>query len=373
MDERLASILASIPVHELARVAEGALGTAGVAIDGSPKFTEITNPHAEDRTIGIVKIAGTASGQRWSAVAKLVDLAVPAPPRLKGTAPEHEETVYEQGYFSGDGRPFRPARCYLVSRPSPHLKVIWLEDLTGARGPPFSLDQIAQIARHLGEWNGHQAALPQAVSFPIGRDCYALRFLSWDHAAFGARLRNLEEHPTVHALYRHHPTGMAATFLSLMETLLARAATHPHSLAFGDCSAGNLFYLPDETVAIDWASLTDDPLGVDGGCSVGSCTTWGPDYALVVRHERELFEMYLAGLRSSGWQFDPRDVRRAAFGQLGHYLLNLMTMPVMVVDGMHRAFLEKRFGLQLEEIPERGAVAIDMMPSYIEELQDLLA
>ena len=125
--------------------------------------------------------------------------------------------------------------------------------------------------------------------------------------------------------------------------------------------------------AIDWASLTDDPLGVDGGCSVGSCTTWGPDYALVVRHERELFEMYLAGLRSSGWQFDPRDVRRAAFGQLGHYLLNLMTMPVMVVDGMHRAFLEKRFGLQLEEIPERGAVAIDMMPSYIEELQDLLA
>lgn len=374
MDERLQLVLRNVPIHELSRVAAGALGVADATIDAPPDLTEITTPHAEDRTIGIVKVSGTAAGRAWTSVAKLVDLGVPAPARLMGvTAPENEELVYEEGYFVGEGLPLRPAHCYFVSRPTPLLKVIWLEDLTEAKGPPFSLDEIAQIARHFGEWNGRQAAQPPTLNFPVGRDCYVMRFRGWDHATFLKRLRELETHPAVRAMYRHHSLDMAATFVGLMERLLERSATQPHSLAFGDCSAGNLFCLPGETVAIDWASLTDDPLGVDGGCSVGSCTTWGTGYAEVVTHERELFEHYLAGLRSSGWRFDTRDVRRAAFGHLGHYLTNLLTMPVIVADGMHRTFLEKRFGMPLEAMPERGVAAIDAMPSYIDELRELLA
>ena len=48
----------------------------------------------------------------------------------------------------------------------------------------------------------------------------------------------------------------------------------------------------------------------------------------------------------------------------GSVLSGNQHMPVMVADGMHRSFLEKRFGMPLEAMPERGTAAIDaMLPS----------
>ena len=373
MDERLSTILEQISADDLGRIAAGALGVARASVDAPPDMVEITTPHAEDRTIGIVRVSGKAGGQPWSSVAKLLDLSLPAPVRVQGvTAPENEEIVYEEGYFSNDGLPLRPARCYLVSRLGPQLKVIWLEDLTGATPPPFSLDDIALIARHFGEWNGRQAANPTTLRFEPGHDGVVHRFHGFDHAMFLARLRELADHRAVRAMYRTNSLDLAPQFVALMERLLVRARVQPHSLCFGDCSAGNLFVLRGETVAIDWASLTIDPLGVDGGCFIGSTLTWGTRYADVVAHERELFAHYVAGLRASGWRFEEADIRRAAFGHLGHYLTNLITMPVMVADGMHRTYLEKRFGMPLEEIPDRGASVVAAMPSYIEELDGLL-
>lgn len=373
MDERLTAILRAIPQAELERVAGGVLGTGSAALDGPPDLTEITTPHAEDRTIGIVKVSGTAGGQTWSSVAKLLDLSIAEPARLIGvTAPANEEIVYEEGYFSHDGLPFRPARCYGVSRPNDVLKVIWLEDLTSATPPPFSLDQVAQIARQIGEWNGRQAAQPQAVRFALRQDAYAPRFLRFTHVPFLAKLRTLENDPSVLAMYGDQSIDIAFTFFELMKLLLDRNLALPHSLCFGDCSAGNLFVLGGETVAVDWASLTNDPLGCDGGCSVGSCFTWGPDYAEILVRERELFGHYVEGLRSSGWRFDPRDVRRAAFGQLGHYICNTLEIPVIIGEKDWATYIAKRYGLPLAEIPERGRRAVEMIPSYIEELRELL-
>jgi hypothetical protein len=374
VDERLQRILDGIPEHELSRVAAGVLGLTAARIDGRPTLSEITTPHAEDRTIGIVKVSGTAGGRPWASVVKIVDLAVPEAARVAGvTAPQNEEIVYEEGYFASDGLPFRPARCYGVSRPGEALKVIWLEDLTGATPPPFSLDQIAQVARQIGEWNGRQAAEPQAVAFAVGQDAYIPRLRRFMHVPFLEKLRALDGTPLVRAMYGDQPIDIAFTFFALMQELLDRNRALPHSLCFGDCSAGNLFVLGNETVAVDWASLTNDPLGCDGGCSVGSCFTWGPDYAEVLVHERELFTHYLDGLSSTGWRFDPLDVRRAAFGQLGHYLCNTLEIPVIIGETAWSAYIEKRYGLPLPEIPERGRRAIEMMPSYVEELRELLA
>lgn len=374
MDERLSAILRGLPESEFAAVARGALCLDAPPVQaGIPTFTEITTPHAEARTIGIVRAEGIADGHAWSSVAKLIDLDVPAPPLIgASTAPENEEVVYEEGYFAGDGLRFRPARCHHISRPGGAIKIIWLEDLTRAVSAPFSLDAIAEIAVHLGEWNGVQAVRPPKIRFALGRDSYAARHRAWNHAGRIKAMRELGDHETVRVMYRDHSLDLAAEFVAQFDRLVERTGSERHSLAFGDCAAGNIFSFPGETVAIDWASLTYDPLGCDYGCFVGSCMSWGPSFVEVARQERELFEPYIAGLRDSGVPFDRDQVRRGAFGQIGHYLSASTSFPLMIARSEHKAFLEKRYGMPLEEVAEKGRGILELLPGYVEEFETLL-
>ena len=61
MDKRLLSILEGTTASELAEVAGAALASGGPAkLVGTPTFAEITKPHADARTIGIVLVSGMA-------------------------------------------------------------------------------------------------------------------------------------------------------------------------------------------------------------------------------------------------------------------------------------------------------------------------
>jgi hypothetical protein len=375
MDERITRVLEEVPGETLAQVAGGILGLAEARLDGPLEFTEIKKPHAEDRTIAIVRVSGTAGGRAWSSVIKLVDLAIPGAERVVGlTWPEYEEFVYERGHFAGDGLNFRPARCYAVTRPQGQLKLFWLEDLTGARGTPFTLDQIAQMARHLGEWNGHHLGALPDLGFPLGRDAYVRRNKGWNYPKWVADLDKHADHPLVRATFggSHEVVGRLVT---TADPLLERLLSAPHAFAFGDCSAGNVFYRSTETVAIDWASLTDDPIGVDGGCLIGSTFSWGPQFMDPMRAERELFEGYVGGLRSGGWHGDVADVRRAALAQISGYLIITALTPVLLITGnewVHN-FIEGRFGLPKEEICAQLSEQVKLLPGFIEEIEGLLA
>jgi hypothetical protein len=375
MDDRTTRVLAAVSDETLAKVAAGALGVPEAHLDGAPEFTEIRKPHAEDRTIAIVRVAGTAGGQAWSSVIKLVDLAIPAAERVVGlTLPENEELVYERRLFVEENLPFRPARCYAVTRPEGQLKLLWLEDLTGARGSPFALEQIAQMASHIGEWNGrHSGPLP-ALGIPIGRDAFVRRITGWNFGQRFAELDRYREHPFVRSTFRGSEPGILHSLLATTNRLIDRVLGARHALAFGDCSAGNLFHLPTQTVAIDWASLTDDPTGVDGGCFIGSNFSWGRDFMDVVRAERELFDAYLGGLRQGGWSGDPLDIRRAGLAQMAGYLLVTSITPSMLVAGSDwlQSFLEGRFGLPTEEICARLSDLVAMVPRFTDEIEALL-
>ena len=62
-------------------VARGALADASVTLVGKPKFAEVTTGHNDKRTIGIVKVIGSAMvgvGEKtvkWSSVAKIIDMS----------------------------------------------------------------------------------------------------------------------------------------------------------------------------------------------------------------------------------------------------------------------------------------------------------
>lgn len=375
MNDRARDLLASISREDLRRVASGAVGEP-VTLSGEPKVSAIQAAHAEKRTIGVVKVAGEArladgSQREWSSVAKLVDMREATDEWTRWTRPEIEEVVYAEGYFARDGSRFRPARCYLVSTVEDGIKVFWLEDLTGAGRHPFPVQELEQIARHLGEWTGRHLTPPD-LKFGLPKDIYWTRVnlpVFQNTYELAATLDEAEFRP----YYRDVPVATMHECRALLRAQNERASQHPHGLAFGDCQVGNLFLGDDETIAVDWTSLASDPVGADGGALIGSAFTWGKDVAEVARHERDLFETYLSGLVASGWRGNRDDVRRGYYCHFGHYLLTgIALLPVTVAHNVWPpGAMEKRFGVRTVEMADLVAPIIAMLPGYVEELREL--
>ncbi len=132
-----------------------------------------------------------------------------------------------------------------------------------------------------------------------------------------------------------------------------------------------MFPLGSETVGIDWASLTIDPIGVDIGVLIGSALSWGVEEAqTITQNESAIFDSYVSGLESAGWTGDVQNVRLAFFGQFTGYLVFTGTMPIWVEEYANR--IERRYGVSLEELPEHIAPVIALIPGYVEELKQLL-
>lgn len=378
MDERLSALLAAVDTATLDRVAAGASGIADAVLEAPPQFQELRTARADARTIGIVRVNGGtrlrdgSAGPTWSAVAKFLDLGVMAGGEQQWTRPESEEIVYEERYFAGDGLRFRPARCYAVSRIAGGAKAFWLEDLTNAAQAPFGVEPLAIMARHLGEWSGFHRQVPK-LGFPLSRDLYTVR---WSLPAYAARYERLQKLTPEAAgrFFRDVPVSALAELRSLLIAQNERCRSLPHGLAFGDCQVGNLFHRPSETVAVDWATLTVDPIGADAGSMIGSML--GRAGLLeVARNERALFDCYMQGLAAAGWTGNRDDVRRAFFCHYGHYLATTVgLMPVVFVnEEWPRAEVEFRMQAPWDELPKLISPIISLYPAYIEELRELAA
>lgn len=163
----------------------------------------------------------------------------------------------------------------------------------------------------LGAWNAHHANTPPRLSFEPRTNSFALR---WDRTPAWqqlSRLRDLRDHRYFHDAYKDVSLDAGEEFLKLIEKLNRTVASLPPYLCFGDCNVGNLFSGESETVAVDWASIANDPIGVDAGCMIGSAICWGRDGAAIASEERSLFETYLRAVTGSGNATDPASVRRA--------------------------------------------------------------
>ncbi len=378
MEERLASIFASLPKGEL-EIVSGKVLEAATAFVLRAEFTEIKKPHADPRTIGIVRVHGTASvsgaDRPWSCVTKLIDLEVP---NILGTSvdPRNEVRVYEEGHFVGEQFGLRPARCHHISRRSNTLTILWLEDLTEAEAPPFNVHQLGEMARHLGVWNARIAAAPPDLAFPIGHDFQITSAEGFNFKARMTDLLSLRDEPMVREMFARHPIEIVGDFLWVYSELIDRSAALPHALGLADCPISNFFHRPGETIVIDWAGLGMEPIGADGGRFIGSALSWGRGFAEIARQERALFECYLAGLAEGGG-LEERDVIRSGYlSELGFYLASMLTLPTILArpkPGLSLEFLEKRLDMPMGDFGRAVAELVDMIPPYISELQTLIS
>jgi hypothetical protein len=291
--------------------------------------------------------------------------------------PRNEVTVYERGLFANDtGRGLRPAHCYRISRLSENVTILWLEDLTGAKGPAFDIDELAEMAGHLGEWNATTAASPPRIEFPIGGD---FQYQSWTSFDFPKRvdvMSELVDDPTMRAMYAGRSLEAARAYIAACAPFADRSLKLPHVLSLADCPVSNFFHLPGETIAIDFAGLGNEPVGADGGRFLGSALTWGRQFAEVLPHERDLFDRYLDGHRAGGSAVE-RDVLRMGYlSELAFYLGSLVTLPTLFAGPLAKLsveHVEKRFDMPIEHLGEAAAPIVALLPSYIEEIRTLLA
>ena len=378
MQERLTAIFATVSAGEMSTVAASVLGVTEVRVE-TTSFQEINKPHADGRTIGIVRVSGAASvaGQSrpWSCVTKIIDLNAEL---IIGTPvdPRNEVLVYERGYFAGGDAGLRPAKCHHISRKSEKVTILWLEDLTDASAPPFDVEVMAEMARHLGKWNASVARNPPQVDFQLGRD---FQVVSWKGFNFAARMTELIERrdePMVRELYSRQTIEVAGEFVAALGDLVERSKALPHAMSLADCPVSNFFHRPGETIAIDWAGLGSEPVGADGGRFIGSALTWGKNFAQIAVRERDLFANYLAGHWEGGSVEEAAVLRSGYLSELAFYICTLVVMPTILLGpraALSIEFFERRFEMPVAEISGAAAPVMELLPSYTQEIRALLA
>jgi hypothetical protein len=380
MNEQVEKLLANTSDETFTTVARGVLDDDSATLVGAPKFAEITTSHNDQRTIGIVKVSGDAkvnSGTKsWSSVVKIIDLSVVVKSTDAGAwvFPEIELLVYENGLFNGESSPLRSAKCYLSDSAHNQLIILWLEDLSNAPQPPWKLEHFVSAANHLGKFNGDLAVNPVELPFEISRDAYYAR---WDPSVVEGRARDLlemKDSPVAKQAYPDTPVEVGVEIASLARPLLEHAKSLPHSISFGDSHSRNMFPVGSQTVGIDWASVSNEPTGADIGVLIGSGLTYGvAEAVLIMENEKRIYDSYVKGIQSAGWDGDLNNLRIGFFTQFIGYISTTAAVPAIIDNYQdRREWIKGRFGVELEEVPRQIAPVIATIPGYVEEVKLLL-
>lgn len=236
---------------------------------------------------------------------------------------------------------------------------LWLEDLGEMRAARWGLDEYANVAYLLGQFNATFLAhrpLPQW-------DWLSRRWLrSWVQSAApeAARLPALRDHPLIQ---RWFPPGDFARIVALWdqrEAGLQILERLPHTLCHLDANRRNLIRRQGQagaaaTTLIDWAGCGIAAIGEELAWLVwASYFMFEVDPTEIDQLEAATFEQYVAGLRDAGWQGDEREVRIGY--ALGSAFRNATALGLdTVLDAEQRSGIEQVSGRSLEECLDRWA------------------
>jgi hypothetical protein len=86
-----------------------------------------------------------------------------------------------------------------------------------------------------------------------------------------------------------------------------------------------------------------------------------------------LYDSYVIGLRSRGWDGNDDELRLGFFCQFAFYISLLGVLPIVISDLADRKeFIEKRMGVPFDDVPSHVAPVLAVIPKYVEELEALL-
>jgi hypothetical protein len=260
---------------------------------------------------------------------------------------KREALAYQSGVLDNLPGPVAAPRCYDVCERPDGSVWLFLEDLPDEGKPPWSLEQYAEAARCLGEFNGAYLAgrtLPEAGWVRPGwlRDYLA-------HARPAVEfVREHPHHPVVRDIFPGITLALTLAYSDACPRLLDMLDGLPQTFCHQDAFERNLFLRGGQVAAIDWAYAGVGPAGAELAPLIAAATGMGGFPAVRARDlDRACFYAYVDGLRRAGWQPDVKQVRLAfTLTYMLRYILgNALgeTIPSLL-DEERRAYLLRTVG-----------------------------
>jgi hypothetical protein len=260
------------------------------------------------RLQGSVTTAGKT--QTWSLILKVIQ------PSDQFTDPQgyrywkREIQAYQSGILQKLPGQVRAPSCYDINEKPDGSVWLWLEDIQDAVEHPWSLAQYAQVALKLGQFNG--AYLTEQRQLPDHAWCTQdwLRKYLENATPMVEFIRQNPKHRLVRSLLPGISLPMSLAMWEEYPRLLKILDELPQTFCHQDAFERNLFYRNGEVIGIDWGYAGIAPVGAEMAPLIGvAFGLAGFPSSQAKDLERACLAGYLEGLRQSGWDPDPRQIR----------------------------------------------------------------
>ena len=256
---------------------------------------------------------------------------------------------------------------------------LWLEDLGTSTAPATPDNDYARFGRHLGLFNGSSIG-----SVPAAADQWMSRgwLRSWLDTAIAGYVPVLENadvwaHPQARRAFRDPVQQRLLRLWNERETLLSALEQQPLAFCHLDAYPGNLFLRSggEQTVAIDWSFAGMAAPGEElAPLVVGTALVGLGDVAAIEQAEQRALDGYIAGLRATGWNGDPRSVELAfrASAALRYGFLGPEPSLRSLLEPDYRAQTVRRWGRPWEQIVKQRASLTYRLLDYAEQALETL-
>jgi len=338
----------------IARVARAALGDPRAEIVTWER-TPLAWIAIASTTAELTRYGGTtADGRAWSVVRKVIRRSA----ERWSSDWRREADVYASGILERLPPGIVAPRVYAMDEAEAEVS-LWLEEVVESV-PVWPLSRYAVAARDLGRFNGAYLAGRERPEVPPLRSDWLAGWV----AMTGARGPEILDDPVVteHELVRRAVPPAWLDRLRALHAqrarLLAALERLPSTVSHLDAWRANLIARDSdgatETVAIDWSLLGLAPAGQEIAVFVTGARVWLTLDPADAGELGELsFRSYVDGLLDAGWGGAEADIRLAYAASAALWAvipaplwLRWFTLPA------RRAWLERKFGMPLEEAAE---------------------
>jgi hypothetical protein len=227
-----------------------------------------------------------------------------------------EADIYQSGFLDDLPAGLKTARCFAVSEPVEGILWLWLEDVPEAPEASWRLEDYRRVAHQLGLFNGHHLNRLSGFDYPwLSRKW--LRGWVNENAEFAKLLPQSLDNPWLQRLWPGSIGEAVCQLWNERELYLDTLERLPQTLCHLDIFRRNLLARvtsggDHETVVLDWSFAGLGALGEElVPLTLATVTFFEFDLMAGRELEEQVFEGYLRGLRESGWEGDPREVRLA--------------------------------------------------------------
>lgn len=259
------------------------------------------------RLQGSVVADGTV--QSWSLILKTIqpDAQFDDPQGYRYWKRETE--AYQSGLLQELPGQVTAPHCYDIQGKPDGSVWIWLEDIKDEQEHPWPIERYAQVARHLGQFNGaYLAGRPLPGDTWIAHD-WLRKYLRHAAPMVEFILQN-PVHPAVQSMLPGIALPLTLACWDECPRMLKVLDELPQTFCHQDAFGRNLFYRHEQVIALDWGYSGIAPVGAELAPLIGVAFGLARFPSGQAKElDQACFEGYLEGLRQVGWEPDLWQVR----------------------------------------------------------------